>query len=458
MSRKIILSIVIVLLCALPLLLMTRPGNAAPIEESDPAEQILQLVNDWRIQEGLWPLRQNAALTTMAQAQAEYIAPRIENISDEIDFHKDAQGRLPSERARQDHQWPLIGGTNAAATVRVGENAAVGSVKYALAFWKGSDIHRRAALNNVYQDVGVGVVPYKAGYVFIMDFGTRPDGIAVLTSLRGDKLYLGNDCLCGQQRGEIANTKIRVFNSSGAPLTGTLDWKPVLGIDATWGSTLTVLYTNGTQQKLVSVTVGKDIAILPRTSSMGGAVPTLTPTPIPLPVLFQGSPTPTVGKPSGASTAIPAVTSTIAPTATPVPLQTTAAPKALPDLILLYSGDTFLLYNNNARSVDISGVAVGNATSRLSMTSWKAVATFTDTVFPNASCLQAGTGTTLPQNTCKYTRSSVYLQASKMFWLAGTFKVTQNDAPVGECQASAKRCEIWLKFAVSANQSTSGKQ
>ncbi len=435
-------------------LLIAQPGFAAPatapIEESDPAETILQLVNEWRIQEGLWPLRQNNSLQTMAQAQAEYIKPRIETITDEIDFHKDSRGRLPPERAKQDYQWPLTSSASAAPAPRIGENAAVGSPKYAMNFWKSSDIHRRAALSNIYHEVGVGVVPYKTGYIFIMDFGSRPDSIAVLTSLRGDRIYLANDCLCGG-RGEILNTKIRIFNDKGVPLIDTIDWKPVLGLDAVWGSRLTVLYTNGSKQLLVNVEVGKDIAILPRNAAVAvPVVPTNTPTPIPLPVLLQPSSTPA---PAATNAIRATVAPTIAPTTTPI-----AKPATLPDLILFYNTDTLILFNNNKRSIDLTGLALGSSSSRISVTSWKAVANFPDTFFPTANCLQAGTGATTIKNDCKFVRSSVYLAGNKIFWLAGIFKVTQNDEVIGECDAALKRCEVWMKFALPAGQSTSGKQ
>jgi uncharacterized protein YkwD len=452
-----ITALFLTILCMLSLCAIARPGLAAParapIDEGDPAETVLQLINEWRVQEGLWPLRVNTALQTMALAQAEYIQPRISSITDYDGYHKDAQGRFPPERARQDYDWPLIGGASAAASIRIGENAAVGTPKFAMNFWKGSDIHRRAALSNLYHDVGVAAVPYKTGYVFIVNFGARPDGIAILANLRGDKLYIGNDCLCGQ-RGEIKGTKMRLFNAKGAPITDTMDWKPIVDVDEKWGKNLMVLYTNGTRQQFVSVEIGKDIAILPRSASVVIVAPQPTVTPSPVPVVFQTSPTPGASPTIGSGTRIAAATPTYtpifvvpttAPTETPSPTPIPTQASAPPDLILTYSNDNLILFNNSKKTLNLTGLAVGGATGRVSIATWKTIATFPDNAFPAAHCLQITTGTGTLRNDCRFVRSSVTVSAARAFWREGTFRVTQNDLPLAECDAKAQRCEVWLK-------------
>src|SRR6266700_3237240 len=78
----------------------------------DLATQVLTLINNWRIQQGLWPLKTNLTLETMALTQAKYILPKLDTIAtsdDETLYHKDDQGRMPQQRAAEAYNWPTYG-------------------------------------------------------------------------------------------------------------------------------------------------------------------------------------------------------------------------------------------------------------------------------------------------------------------------------------------------------------
>lgn len=404
------------------------PGYAAPVVDSNPADEVLQLVNEWRLQEGMWPLAPNETLQTMAQAQAEYIVTQLDSITSEEGYHLDAQGRNPRERAVQLYNWPSY--TQPESYLGIGENAAVGNVRFALDFWKGSEIHRRAALNNSYQEVGVGVVAYKKGYLFIMDFGARPGVVAALTSVAGDKLYLGNDCLCGR-RSDQRETKIRVFDTQGVPMTSSMNWQAVLRIEKSWGNSFWVLYSNKTQQQFFTVTVGKNTVNLPRSAvNFIGLQPTSSPTLTPT----------SAGNDTPATSSAPIAATATLPTATATTLPTTPA-----DVLILYNKTALVVYSNAVSPIDLTGLVLGNTTGRVSGTGWQAVSNFLISAFPSGSCLSVSTDGVLPKNNCRFVRSSLFVPPSKTFWATANFTVSVRDAVVATCNFESGRCEVRLK-------------
>src|SRR5215831_14604247 len=77
---------------------------------TDPATQVLALLNDWRIQQGLWPLKVNPTLQAMAEAQAQYVVANMGSINVESDYHLDALKQMPAQRAiRAPYLWPTYG-------------------------------------------------------------------------------------------------------------------------------------------------------------------------------------------------------------------------------------------------------------------------------------------------------------------------------------------------------------
>src|SRR5579871_2308409 len=85
--------------------LYNRPIASAQ-EDDDAAQQVLTLMNTWRIQQGLWPLRENATLDQMALDQANYISS-LPEIPNEPQIHNDAKGETPPQRAKlPQYNWP----------------------------------------------------------------------------------------------------------------------------------------------------------------------------------------------------------------------------------------------------------------------------------------------------------------------------------------------------------------
>jgi len=158
-------------------------GAVAP--DDNAARQITAQLNAWRLREGLSPLKPNATLRTMAIDQATYLVSLEELPGGENggDIHLDQHGQTPPERAIQaPYNWPSYGRRDRTA---ISENAAVGTIDFALYFWSKSDIHRKTALNPAYREVGVAAVPYNGGYLFIVDYGRAPRCVTCVCLAQG---------------------------------------------------------------------------------------------------------------------------------------------------------------------------------------------------------------------------------------------------------------------------------
>lgn len=408
--------------------------SLAQQNDSNAAAQALALVNQWRLDQGLWPLKVNKALQTMAVAQAAYIAPKIASIPDdnEAAFHLDAQGHTPPERAiGAPYNWPLYGKARS-AQIEVGENAAVGSVQFAVNFWKGSPIHAKAALNATYREVGVGAVPHGGGYVFIMDFGARPGILTALANSSGDGLYLTNE-RSNYSTLKPDATQFRVFSADGTPLSVTLPWQPTVSLPSgSTGTEVYVLYTNGDFQAVAPVNLTDDLAVLPSGQRVVSAM-TLVVSPA-----ASVTPRPTTSAPATVSP----------PSVTPTPAGTTRASNiglqsSKPDLILTYNSRSLVLFNNAPNAVNLTGISMGSDSNRITIEAFTAVSQFSISAFPVGSCLQiqlSGTSDSAPSS-CRFIRSLINVSTTRLFW-TGTFTVTQGNVILATCDAGAGRCEV----------------
>ncbi len=433
-----------------------QPNNASPVSLAESAAaEVLGLVNQWRMEQGLWPLKSNPTLDAMAMAQAKYITPHLASAESDMDYHIDAQGRNPIKRASQaPYNWPSYGH---AAQIEIGENAAVGSPKYALDYWKNSDIHRRAALNGDYREAGVAAVPYDNKYVFIIDFGARPSVLTTLVNSAGDTLYLSNEVSTYASSFRAGSTQIRVFDAEGRPLGVTLPWQASIELTKGLHGSISVLYTNGDYQAVSRVDLAADIAILP-----GGSLvskPTATDTPASeTPTATQ---TPTSSPPpsetaAAASTLAPAATNAPLTTSTKMPpspapiIQPTLTPSATrsvqPDLILTYNSRSLVVYNNANKPLDLTGLSIGGGAGRITIQYWYAQASFPIEAFPAGHCLQTrlpSASDVAPKN-CKFVRGLVSWPANRLFWAQGNFTVSRGDNILATCAALAGRCEVKL--------------
>jgi uncharacterized protein YkwD len=411
----------------------SSPAAQAQVNDANAAQQILALVNEWRMQEGLWPLKPNATLEAMALTQATYILPKIAQIPDEDEsqFHMDASGQNPRQRAANPpYNWPSYGQLQ---QMEVGENAGVGGYKFVMNFWHTSDIHRRAALSNVYREVGVAALPYNGNYFFLMDFGARPGVLTTLTDASGSTLYLSDERskYTGIAPGGM---QVRVFDANGRALTGTQPWTPTINFQERLGGNLFVLYTNSTFQALSPVTLGQDMALLPGTTSVAAA-PTSAPAIVALPTNVPAA------NPTAAFAALATNTPSVAAApATSAPVNTATA-----DILVLYSDYGLVLFNNSPGTINLSGISVG-AANRISVERWQSVANFSIPAFPSGSCLMvsvSGSSPAIPTN-CKFVRSQLEVSASRVFWTTSNFTVNQGDTVLATCLGGAGHCEVDL--------------
>ena len=90
------------------LLLIPVSAQSTPPNNRTAALDVLARVNEWHLEEGLAPLKENDALTQMALAQAEYVYPRLEEVAADYTFHDDADGRDAQARAVELFDWATI--------------------------------------------------------------------------------------------------------------------------------------------------------------------------------------------------------------------------------------------------------------------------------------------------------------------------------------------------------------
>lgn len=411
----------------------------APDNDAAAAAQILGLINEWRLAEGRWPLRPNPTLELMAADQARFIFARADTIEDPTDFHRDAAGLMPPQRAaRPPYNWPSYGPNP--ARIEIGENAGVGSPAFVMNFWKNSPTHSRAALSDVYREVGIAALPRPdRTFVYIVVFGARPGILTAQVGPQGDTLLLSDE------RSRFASTppgdlRVRFFGSDGSSLTPSAPWAAVMPLPRDPRGQIFVLFTSGTEQSLVAVDVERDVAILPA-SAVVAARPTSTPAP--------ASATPTPLPPSAPI-----------PSATPVVVVATAGPApagAIPavvatatpsgrSLTLIYDGGTLFVLNSTSGALDLSGLSIGNDVGRSTIDRWLAVASFPASAFPAGSCLSVTTlsADPLPPLPCRFLRSLINVSASRAYWTQGEFNVRIGETEVGRCTAAAGRCDVAL--------------
>ncbi len=426
-------NILLVVLTGLCLLLLGQVTLAQTPVQNDvaAAHKILALVNEWRLQEALWPLQINPTLEAMAIAQASYILPKIADIPDhdESAYHMDVSGRNPRARAAESpYNWPSYGQLQ---QMEVGENAGVGGDKFVMNFWKTSDIHRRAALSNVYREVGVAALPYKDGYFYLMDFGARPGVLTALLDSSGSTLYLSNENskYTGITPG---NMMVRVFDGDGRALTGTQPWTPTITFEQRLSGSMFVLFSNTTFQALSEVDLSQDIALLPGNVDVALAV-TSAPALVDLATRMPPTAAPTL-----ASFAFP--TNTPAAGIAAVPTSATTA-----DLLVQYTEHTLVIYNNTSQPVNLSGLSVG-ADNPLTVERWRTVASFASDAFPAGSCLMVSETASSPATpaNCKFVRSQLEVSPSRAFWKTGSFTVNQNGTVLATCQVGASPCAVDL--------------
>lgn len=436
---KIITRFLIIVLCGFSLSAVASAQNT-PQNDAAAARQILEMVNQWRVQEGLWPLKVNPTLESIAIAQASYVLPQLSSNLAEDAYHKDAQGRTARQRASANN-WPNYGHPE---QVEAGENAAVGTFKLALDFWHESDIHRRAALSNVYREVGVAALPRaRGGYLFMMTFGARPGVFTALLNSDGNSLFLSGE---NSRYAKIksADMKVRVFNTLGQPISASMNWQSTVPLTPGYGDKLFVLFSSGDFQSVVEVNTIRDVAVLPGggttvvnaqpTSAVVAAFPTNTPQPSGVQSVVLASGT--------IATPVPALAQ---PTVEPTVVLPTPQPGNA-ELLLLVTTNAVVLYNQSGNAVNLTGLVIGNDIGSATVERWNTIAAFPVNAFPSKNCLKVQRINTFDPNPsgCKLVRSLITLNPERIFWTEGEFTVQRDSVTLATCTLAIGQCPVDL--------------
>ncbi len=452
------------------------------------ADQTFAAINGWRLSNGLTPLKPNATLAKMAFQQALFVQPFADSIQDETAFHRDQQGRNAIERAVQVFQWPNYGQR---AQVEIGENAGVGTVKFIMNFWENSAIHRKAALNPAYREMGVGVVKGKQGFIVYTVFGARPEVFPAMLTPERDGLFLTLESSRFAPM-DRSKTEVTLLDLSRRPLTVPQPWQPVIGLPSGLSGSVLVKITHGGKEFFSEVNLAQDVVVLPAgtkvtvpkavallappqvtftptvpfTNTPRPTIPTRTPFPTNTPRRAAGVSSPTKAAATIALTPLipaaatftprPPSATPLPPSATPIPITATPQPPTftpLPptpkagegDLLLSYTQNMLLIRNISARRLNLTGFFIASGERRITIENWMRFSpNLPVSRFPTANCFGArvsGTSEAFPQG-CRQIWSELNPTGNQAIWRAATFTVNLGDKVIATCTGGAGTCEV----------------
>lgn len=238
-------------------------AGAAILQHFSYAEvELIARLNEWRIRDGMWPLKPNTTLRDMAYSQGRYLLS-LSRLPD--DLHTDAQGRNPRQRALDPaFNWPHY---LSADRMAIGENIYIGSnLNAAINYWQNSEIHRQATISGGYREVGVAVMPHPLGNIYVVVFGARPNVLPILLDPASGTLYVSSESYRYAAPGDWLNAVRGVqFIPSALSPVNTSGWTPwARALNRPNGDAFTVAY-QGDENKLVMVNFNpaEDIAWLP---------------------------------------------------------------------------------------------------------------------------------------------------------------------------------------------------
>src|SRR3954468_18283445 len=102
-------ALILLLMVALSLVMSpasAQDSSSALQQDDNAAQEIIRTINAWRIEQGLWPLRENTTLDRMAFDQATYVLS-LPTTPEESAIHLGRFGEAPPARAElPQYQWP----------------------------------------------------------------------------------------------------------------------------------------------------------------------------------------------------------------------------------------------------------------------------------------------------------------------------------------------------------------
>ncbi|MDX1995290.1 MAG: CAP domain-containing protein [bacterium] len=439
------------------------PVSAQPVHDDAAALEAIAAINQWRLENGLWPLRFNPLLQDMAKTQAQYVMS-LPDIPDDI--HAGVYGEGPRDRAvNRPFEWPYYFMGN---RVSIGENAGIGNLTFSLNFWRNSEIHRNTSLGEGFREIGVAAYPYRSAHMYFVVFGARPNILPALVNPATGQLHLTSE----RYRWAVpeipdfihAVVRYRLLDASGQPLTADWQpWQPVIDIPANAGDRLTVIYSDGTKEVTteVNLTAPADRAILPgyipslaelvQTVSQEIA-PNATQPPIvaeaatntPQAVVFAtATPAPVTVTPQTVvfATMTPNVSPTLTATATPA-VSTPAS-----DLVIVYDANTLTVTNTSGGRLNIADLELVSGERILRFSAWGQFSGSPLDSFGEGLCLQAFSWnqSSAPRPAeCRDAVGVVTLAPERLFWTQADFTVNRAGNVLATCTLGAGRCTVDL--------------
>src|SRR5688500_3878697 len=88
---------------------LATPHRPTLAQQTQASLEVVGLLNAWRIEQGLWPLKINPTLEALALLQAQYVVS-LREAPEGADIHLDGKGQGPAQRALlQPYEWPSYG-------------------------------------------------------------------------------------------------------------------------------------------------------------------------------------------------------------------------------------------------------------------------------------------------------------------------------------------------------------
>lgn len=371
----------------------------------DPAElELIARINQYRVEQGVWPLRPNDDLRGLAVSQALYLHT-LPELPTGYNFHLGPEGDDPALRALK-IGWPTY---NTSAQIAVGENAYVGATfDSAMAYWKSSDIHNRTMLNAAFREVGIGFSDEGGYRLMIVFFGGRPDVLPALYDPHSARLFLSSERYKWSAGGTWIHDVTQVaVAQDGAPTDAFSAWQLATSLPGDSDRLYNVAYNDGTITMQTQVNPHADLAWLPENLHLNDSA-------------IAGS---------GDSTIVTSTTE-----ATP------------PNLQIVYDAQSLSLVSTANRTLDLSGLELVGTGGRLPLSLWGEDAQLSE--FPERECLQVWSITVtddrVAPNGCAHRQAMIYLAADKLFWTLGDFTVRHNGQELAVCTVNAGQCSVTI--------------
>jgi len=315
------------LLAGILLACLCLAGLAPAVAQSDPASEVIRLVNELRASHGVPPYQVNSVLMQVAQAQANWCAA-TNHIG-----HDGPGGSMPNDRAQ-------AAGYGAGYRSYATENQAHGTASFntpelVVTMWQGDYAHLNAMISADYEHIGVGFAEANGFSWYILMAGwVASDQPAAVT---------GQTTTAAPAVVPAAPVAVNEPGEDGAIYHQVQSGQAAWTIAARYGLTLEELYELNDLTEVSVIHPGDQLLIRPANTPM----PTETAPPTATSPALENTSTPT---PPPTTTAPPEIAALSSPTSATSPAATADAVQApgagsamLPVKLMIGAGLVFLL-------------------------------------------------------------------------------------------------------------------